>query len=158
DQVLAYEQGAKIVVLAPLVENQPGEFRDVLEKIKREGFVRARIDSQMIELDHTEPIRLKKGDRHTIEAVVDRLIVRDGIRVRLTDSIETALKWGGNRVVVLRQRHNGAMERWSNGKPKTPTLQPSSIAAGGWEELLYSTDYGNAETGFSLDELTPKHF
>jgi excinuclease ABC subunit A len=145
-------------VLAPLIQNQPGEFRDVIEKTKREGFVRVRIDGQITELDRSEPIRLRKTGRHTIEAVVDRLIVRDGIRVRLTDSIETALKWGGNRVVVLRQRHNGAMERWSNGKPKTPTLQPSSIAAGGWEELRYSTDYGNAETGFSLDELTPKHF
>ena len=73
----------------------------MLEKLKREGFVRARIDGEIIELDRTEPIRLKKGERHTIEAVVDRLVVRDGIRVRLTDSIETALKWGGNRIVVL---------------------------------------------------------
>jgi excinuclease ABC subunit A len=158
DEILGYEPGSKIIVLAPLIQNQPGEFRDVIEKTKREGFVRVRIDGQITELDRSEPIRLRKTGRHTIEAVVDRLIVRDGIRVRLTDSIETALKWGGNRVVVLRQRHNGAMERWSNGKPKTPTLQPSSIAAGGWEELRYSTDYGNAETGFSLDELTPKHF
>jgi excinuclease ABC subunit A len=158
DEILGYEPGSKIIVLAPLIQNQPGEFRDVIEKTKREGFVRVRIDGQITELDRSEPIRLKKTGRHTIEAVVDRLIVREGIRVRLTDSIETALKWGGNRVVVLRQRHNGAMERWSNGKPKTPTLQPSSIAAGGWEELRYSTDYGNAETGFSLDELTPKHF
>jgi excinuclease ABC subunit A len=158
DEILGYEPGSKIIVLAPLIQNQPGEFRDVIEKTKREGFVRVRIDGQITELDRSEPIRLKKTGRHTIEAVVDRLIVREGIRVRLTDSIETALKWGGNRVVVLRQRHNGAMERWSNGKPKAPTLQPSSIAAGGWEELRYSTDYGNAETGFSLDELTPKHF
>ena len=65
DQVLAYEPGTKIVVLAPLIENQSGEFRDVLEKLRREGFVRARIDGQMTELDRTEPIRLKKGQRHT---------------------------------------------------------------------------------------------
>jgi excinuclease ABC subunit A len=77
DEILAYEPGTKIVVLAPLVENQPGEFRDVLEKLRREGFVRARIDGQMIELDRTEPIRLKKGERHTIEAVVDRLVVHE---------------------------------------------------------------------------------
>jgi excinuclease UvrABC ATPase subunit len=62
--------------LAPLIENQPGEFWDVLEKLRREGFVRARIDGQMIELDRTEPIRLKKSERHTIEAVVDRLVAR----------------------------------------------------------------------------------
>ncbi|HEY6154019.1 MAG TPA: excinuclease ABC subunit UvrA, partial [Candidatus Udaeobacter sp.] len=137
DQVLAYEPGSKIVVLAPLIESQQGEFRDVLEKLKREGFVRARIDGQLRELDQAEPIRLKKGQPHTIEAVVDRLVVRDGIRVRLTDSVETALKWGGNRIVVLCQ-----------------TL----TAGDNWTESRYSTDYGNAETGFNLGELTPRHF
>src|SRR5580765_2673548 len=157
DQVLTYEPGAKIVVLAPLIENQPGEFRDVLEKLRREGFVRGRIDGQMVELDRTEPIRLKKGERHTIEAVVDRLVVRDGIRVRLTDSIETALKWGGNRIVVLCQT------------PKTPNpvkaetgqaaqRLTSDAESEEWAECRYSTDYGNAETGFNLGELTPRHF
>jgi excinuclease ABC subunit A len=148
DQVLVYEPGTKIVVLAPLIENQPGEFRDVLEKLKRDGFVRARIDGQLIELDRPDPIRLKKGQRHTIEAVVDRLIVRDGIRMRLTDSIETALKLGGNRIVVLRQ------------PSKTPGAehQRSDTESEDWAECRYSTDYGNAETGFNLGELTPRHF
>ncbi len=139
DQILAYEPETKVIVLAPLIENQLGEFRDVIEKTKREGFIRVRIDGQIAELDRPDPIRLKKSERHTIEAVVDRLIVRDGIRIRLTDSIETALKWGGNRVVVLKQASNAELG---------DTL----------EELRYSTDYGNAETGFTLGELTPKHF
>jgi excinuclease ABC subunit A len=140
DQILAYEPGSKIVVLAPLIEDEAGEFRDIIEKMKREGFVRVRVDGQIIELDRSERSRLKKNQPHTIEAVVDRLVVRDGIRVRLTDSIETALKWGGNRVVVLCQRRDSA----------SPT--------GEWQELRYSTDYGNAETGFTVGELTPKHF
>ena len=123
-------------MLAPLIENQPGEFRDVLEKLRREGFVRARIDGQMVELDRTEPIRLKKGERHTIEAVVDRLVVRDGIRVRLTDSIETALKWGGNRIVVLCQT------------PKTPNAQrPTSNAESeAWAECRYPRITGMSNT------------
>src|SRR6266480_760302 len=159
DQILAYESETKIIVLAPLIENQSGEFRDVIEKVKREGFIRVRIDGQIIELDRSDPLRLKKNERHTIEAVVDRLIVRDGIRVRLTDSIETALKWGGNRVAVLRQRPgDGVMEKWSNEESTTPRFQPSLTPTGKWEELRYSTDYGNAETGFTLDELTPRHF
>src|SRR6266511_106013 len=159
DEILSYEPGSRIIVLAPLVENQPGEFRDVIEKIKREGFFRVRIDGEIAELDRSEPIRLKKTERHTIEAVVDRLIVREGIRVRLTDSIETTLKWGGNRVVVLRQpRSNGEMEKGTNRKCTTPSLQHSITPAGEWEELRYSTDYGNAETGFTLGALTPKHF
>jgi excinuclease ABC subunit A len=159
DQILAYESKTKIIVLAPLVENQSGEFRDVIEKVKREGFVRVRIDGQIIELDRSDPLRLKKNERHTIEAVVDRLVVRDGIRVRLTDSIETALKWGGNRVAVLRQRpSDGVMEKRGNEKSTTPRFQPAVTPTGEWEELRYSTDYGNAETGFTLDELTPRHF
>src|SRR5207247_3465458 len=103
DQILAYQVGSKIIVLAPLIDNQPGEFRDVIEKLKREGFVRARIDGQLTELDRPDPIRLNKTRRHTIEAVVDRLVIRDGIRVRLTDAIETALKLGGTRIGVLRE-------------------------------------------------------
>jgi excinuclease ABC subunit A len=148
DQILAYEPGARIIVLAPLIENQSGEFRDVIEKLKREGFVRARIDGQLIELDRPEPIRLKKGERHTIEAVVDRLVIRDGIRVRLTDSIETALKWGSNRVVVLRQTL-----KTSNAKHPTSNTESEE-----WAECRYSTDYGDAESGFNLGELTPRHF
>src|SRR5213594_77193 len=148
DQILGYEPGSKIIVLAPLIENQPDEFRDVIEKIKREGFVRARIDGQITELDCPKPIRLNKNSRHTIEAVVDRLVMRDGIRVRLTDSIETALKWGGNKLSILRStRETPNAER--------PT---SNIESEEWEERRYSTGYGNAQTGFTLAELTPKHF
>src|SRR5437773_1465023 len=159
DQILAYEAGSKIIVVAPLIENQPGEFRDVIEKLKREGFVRARIDGQLMELDRPEPIRLNKNRRHTIEAVIDRLVIREGIRVRLTDSIETALKLGGNRVVVLRERHgDGVKEKWSNEQRNTPILHHSITPAAAWEELRYSTDYGNAETGFTLSDLTPRHF
>src|SRR6202521_3564848 len=149
DQILAYEPESRIVLLSPLVQNQTGEFRDVIEKVKREGFVRVRIDGEIIELGGAERIRLKRTQRHRIEAVVDRLVVRDGIRVRLPDSIETALKWGGNRVVVLRERRET-----SNAQRSTSNVQPEAI----WEEFRYSTDYGNAETGFTLGELTPKHF
>ncbi len=138
DQILAYPPGTKLILLAPLVRNEAGEFRDVIEKARREGFVRLRIDSEIVELAGSEAIRLKKSARHTIEAVVDRLVVRDGIRVRLTDSIETALKWGESRVIVLRQTTDGA--------------------ADAWEEVRYSTNYGNADNPFSLGELTPRHF
>jgi excinuclease ABC subunit A len=148
DQILAYEPGAKIIVLAPLIENQAGEFRDVLEKLKREGFVRARIDGQLVELDRPQPIRLNKSRRHTIEAVVDRLVIRDGIRVRMADSIEAALKLGGNRIVVLRGISSTADAKHS----------VANVEAERWEELRYSTDYGNADTGFTIGDLTPRHF
>ena len=137
DQILAYPAETRIILLAPLIQNQRGEFRDVIEKIRREGFVRVRLDGEIVELGKPEPIRLKKTEHHTIEVVVDRLVIREGIRGRLADSMETALKWGGNRIVVLRAAHNGSEK---------------------WEAVRYSTDYGNPNTDFSLGQLTPKHF
>ena len=157
DQILAYPAESKIIVLAPLVQNQPGEFRDVIEKTRREGFIRIRVDGKIIEMGRPEPIRLAKNARHTIEAVVDRLVVRDGIRGRLTESVETALKWGGNRLVVLRGRANGVREKRSNGKSNTPALPPSNSPENDWEQFRYSTDYAS-DSGFNLGELTPKHF
>ena len=143
DQILGYDQESRIILLAPLVQNQAGEFRDVIEKVKREGFVRVRVDGEILELAQPEPIRLKKTARHTIEAVVDRLVVREGIRTRLADSVETALKWGGNKIVVLRQE-----------AAETSNIEGERA----WTAVRYSTDYGNADTNFSLGELTPKHF
>jgi excinuclease ABC subunit A len=141
DQILAFPDDTKIVLLAPLVQNQKGEFRDVIEKVKREGFVRIRIDGEIVELGRPDPIRLKKTEKHTIEAVVDRLVIREGVRTRLADSVETALRWGGNRIVVLK------------GGPRTPDAEAEE-----WETVRYTTEYGNADSDYSLGELTPKHF
>ncbi|MEY2548970.1 MAG: excinuclease subunit, partial [Verrucomicrobiota bacterium] len=145
DQILAFPDDTKIILLAPLVQNQKGEFRDVIEKAKREGFVRIRIDGEIVELGRPDPIRLKKTEKHTIEAVVDRLVIREGVRTRLADSVETALRWGGNRIAVLRERPT------SNAQRPTPNAEE-------WEEVRYTTDYGNADSDYSLGELTPKHF
>ena len=110
------------------MQNQSGEFRDVIEKAKREGFVRVRVDGEIVELGRPEPIRLKKTERHTIEAVVDRLVIREGIRARLADSVETALKWGGQ----------------PDGGSATGTRKKSSGKLG--VKVRYTTDYGNAES------------
>jgi excinuclease ABC subunit A len=146
DQILAFPAETKIMLLAPLVQ---GEFRDVVEKVKREGFVRIRVDGEIVELGRPEPIRLKKTEKHTIEAVVDRLVIREGVRTRLADSVETALRWGGNRIVVLK----------SEGKTSNAQRPTSNVELGeDWEAVRYTTDYGNAGTDYSLGELTPKHF
>ncbi len=136
DQVLAMEQGTRLMLLAPLVKEQTGEFRDVLEKARREGFVRVRIDGKVVELDGPEPPRPAKGKEHSIEAVVDRLVLREGVRARLADSVETALRWGKSRLVVMRQA--GESDPWS--------------------ETAFSTDYRDPDTGFTLPPLTAKHF
>ncbi|PYI89127.1 MAG: excinuclease ABC subunit UvrA [Verrucomicrobia bacterium] len=135
DRILAYPAETKIIILAPLIEAESGGFRDVIEKLRREGFVRARIDDEIIELGRPEPIRLKKTEKHTIEAVVDRLIIREGVRVRLADSVDTALKWGGNKLIVLR---SDGGEQWSGER--------------------FSTNYATSDSNFSLGELSPKHF
>ena len=136
DQILDYTEETRILVIAPIIRNEVGEFRDVIEKIKREGFVRVRIDGEILDLARPEPIRLAKSQRHTIEIVVDRLVIREGVRTRLADSVDTGLVWGKNRIVVSRQR-------------------PEQID---WEDIAYSTDFCNPKTDFLLPELTPKHF
>jgi excinuclease ABC subunit A len=156
DQILGYPFETKIVVLAPIVVNERGEFRDVIEKLRREGFVRARIDGEIIELGRPEPIRLKKTESHTIEAIVDRLVNRDGVRVRLADSIDTALKWGGNRVLVLRQQP--ILAGPANRLPAADSASDVLALQPEWSSDRYSTDYGDADSGFTLGELTPKHF
>jgi excinuclease ABC subunit A len=158
DQIFAYPAETKIILLAPLLQNQKGEFRDVIEKVKREGFVRVRIDGEIVELGKPEPIRLKKTERHTIEAVVDRLIIREGVRTRLADSVETALKWGENRIVVLRSGRDASPPRPTNSNENKSDGRLGDPSLPGWETVRYTTDYGNAESNFSLGELTPKHF
>jgi excinuclease ABC subunit A len=136
DQILAYPEETRILIIAPIIRHELGEFRDVLEKIKREGFVRVRIDGEVLELARPEPIRLTKTKHHTIEIVVDRLVIREGIRTRLADSVDTGLMWGKSRIVVSRQRPDDQV----------------------WRDTPYSTHFCNPKTDFLLPELTPKHF
>ena len=136
DRILEHPEGTKLVLLAPLIENLVGEFRDVLEKVKREGFVRVRIDGEMIELNTPEVPHLTKNKPHTIEAVVDRLVIREGVRARLADSVETTLKWSANRLQLQSQF------------PNDPA----------WHEEKFSTDFSNPRTGFTMTPPAPKHF
>ena len=138
DQILAFPAEARIVLLAPIIDRESGEFRDVLEKLKREGFVRARVDGELMELGGPQPVKLRKGATHVIEAVVDRLVIKEGVRTRLADSVDTALKWGGGHLKVLLRVDGAEPERW--------------------EERRFSTVYSNPNTGYTLSLLTPKHF
>src|SRR5688572_11880568 len=102
DAILELPAETRLMLLAPIISNEVGEFRDVLEKLRREGFVRVRVDGEVLELGGPTPVRLEKGKTHRIEAVVDRLVVRDGIRQRLADSVDTALRWGEGRLLVMK--------------------------------------------------------
>jgi len=139
DKLLALPPKTRLMLLAPVVRDQKGEFRDVVERLGREGFVRVRVDGELLELSVTTRIKLDPKQRHTIEAVVDRLVVDEKIRVRLGDSVETALRWGEGRLVALHQP-GGA--------------EPSKV----WEETLHSNRNYSPATGQSYEPLTPKHF
>lgn len=129
DQLLTFPERTKIQVLAPLVRGRKGEHVKVLEDLKKQGYVRVRVDGEILEL--TEEIKLAKTKKHTIEAVVDRVIIKEGIENRLADSLETALKLGEGIAVVQVE---------------------------GREDMLFSEHFACPDCGISLDELNPRSF
>ena len=130
DQVLALPEGTRIQVMAPVIRGKKGEHAKVFEDAKRSGYVRARVDGSLYELD--EEIKLEKNKKHSIEIIVDRLIIRPDIRQRLTDSVETAAKLSGGLVIVNRLREE--------------------------KDLSFSQNYACEDCGISMEELTPRMF
>ncbi len=135
DQVLALPEGSRILLLAPVVRDRKGEHTQTLENLRAQGFVRARIDGEVVELD--DPPNLRRNFKHTIEVVVDRLSVRFGHAQRLAESFETALNLGEGLVKVL---------------------VPASEAQPEERELLFSSEYACPHCGYSISELEPRLF
>ena len=129
DNIMALEAGTKIQVLAPVIRSKKGEFKKQLEEYQKEGFVRARVDGQIYEL--SDDIDLDRKKKHEIELVVDRLVIKEDIRSRLTESVEIALKHADNLVLI-------------------------DII--GQNPVLYSTNYACPHCGFSFPELSPRMF
>jgi excinuclease ABC subunit A len=138
DRILALPPRTRIMLLAPVVRGEKGEFRDVIERLAREGFVRARVDGEFVELAANVRVKLEPKARHNIDVVVDRLVIDEKIRVRLSDSIETALKWGNGVLLLLSQ---------APGEPPAP-----------WVEVLHSNRMYSPATGLSYEKPEPKHF
>ncbi len=135
DHMMALPEHTRLMLLAPLVEERKGEHLHILEGLRAQGFVRARIDGKVAELDH--PPALEKNHKHTIEAVVDRVVVRPGQEQRLAESIETAL-------------------RLSDGIVRAVTLPEDPARSA--EEHLFSARYACPHCGYSLPELEPRLF
>ncbi len=152
DKIMALPAKTRIMLLAPVVDGEKGEFRDVLERLAREGFVRARVDGALVELSANAKTRLEARKKHTIEAVVDRLVIDEKIRVRLSDSVETALRWGQGRLLVLHQDPIGSGDDGTNPAGASPR---SSLV---WVETLHSNRLFSPATGQSFERPTPKHF
>lgn len=129
DKIISLKEGTRIQLLAPIVRGKKGQHIKVLENAKKSGFVRVRVDGNQYDL--SEQITLDKNKKHTIEIIVDRLVVKSSIRTRLTDSLETVLSLTGGLAAV-------------------------DVIGG--EELLFSQSYACPEHGVSVEELTPRMF
>lgn len=129
DTIMSLEIGTKIQVLAPVIREKKGEYRKLLEDFQKDGFVRVRIDGQVYEL--SDDIEIDRKKKHTIELVVDRLVIKEDIRGRLTESVETALHHADKLV---------------------------SIDIIGGEQMLFSQNYACPDCGVSFEELSPRMF
>ena len=129
DDIMKLEQGKKIQILGPVVREKKGEYKKIFEEYQKEGYVRARVDGETVEL--SDDIELDRKKKHTIEIIIDRLVIKEDIRARLTESVETALRIANNLVIV---------------------------DVVGSEEKLYSANYACPKCGFSIEELTPRMF
>ncbi|WDV45235.1 excinuclease ABC subunit UvrA [Clostridiaceae bacterium M8S5] len=129
DHVLELEERQKIQILAPVVRGRKGTHKKLIEDIRKQGYVRVRIDKEVYDIN--DNIDLEKNKKHTIEIVIDRLVIKDGIQNRLTGSIETAIELSGGLVIV------DVIES---------------------EELLFSTKFACVDCGVAMDELAPRMF
>src|SRR6185503_13296799 len=135
DKVLAFPPRTRVMLLAPVIRQQKGEFRDVVERLSREGFVRARVDGELVELANGARVKLDAKTKHTIEAVVDRLVIDEKIRIRLGDSVETALKWGQGLMLTLHQTPEHVSAAQQKTQPeKSSSPVPATILP--WLETL----------------------
>jgi excinuclease ABC subunit A len=131
-RVLELTEGTRCMVLAPLQPQEADTLKATFEKLRRQGYVRIRLDGEIVELDET--LKAERGMEHRIEVVVDRLVIRDGVRQRLMESIEAALKWNEREVQFL-------------------------VGSDGSEEVMtFTTSYANPRTGYLMEKLTPQHF
>jgi excinuclease ABC subunit A len=133
DQVLSLPEGTRLMLLAPVISERKGEHHKLLKELNAQGFIRARIDGEIYELD--DPPELELHRKHTIEAVVDRFKVRDDLGLRLAESFETALNLSGGLARV------------------TPMEQESTL-----EEIVFSANFACPRCGYSLQELEPRLF
>jgi excinuclease ABC subunit A len=152
DQILALPAGTKIQLLAPMIRGRKGEYAKLFEEIGKEGFARVRIDGEIKEL--RDKIDVDKKRKHTIEVVVDRLVIKPDVRKRLTDSVETTLRLSTGIVTVLYEAVNGPS---ANGAVGVPDAE-SKPGTKQWQERTMSEAFACAYCGLSFQELEPRLF
>ncbi len=139
NQLMEQGEGARLTVMAPVVRQRKGEHEKILERIRKEGFTRVRVDGQIHELNEEE-IKLEKTFKHTIEIVVDRIVVKSGTESRLAEAVELAMQESDSLICVSVQKKD------EQGNPTKP------------EDMIFSTKLGCPEHGVSVAELEPRMF
>ncbi|MFQ5423172.1 MAG: excinuclease ABC subunit UvrA [Phycisphaerae bacterium] len=140
DAVSGLPERTRVIVLAPMVRGQKGEHRAVIARVLREGFVRVRVDGEVQEIKSLSALNARR--KHTIEAVVDRVVIKPDLRTRLSESIETALRMSDGLVIVSHQ----------------PSASGSRGGGEAWRDTIYSERYACTRCGVSLPELEPRAF
>ena len=135
DGILELKLGTKIMILAPLVRGRKGEHIDVMKGARKEGLIRVRLDGEIVEIGDSLP-RLNKKVKHTIEAVIDRIVIKEGIRTRLSDSVEMALRMGEGVIIVAPAEGENKLK----------------------EDILFSEQNACMDCGISFEKLAPRNF
>jgi excinuclease ABC subunit A len=152
DQVLSLKEGTRIQILAPLVSGRKGEYQSLFEELRKEGFVRIRADDQIIALE--DEIELDKNKKHTIDLVIDRLIVKPSIQSRLADSLALGLKWGKSNVLVDLLDTNAESD--SDSVRTDPSVKEKGESKS--RQLLFSENFACAHCNISFAEISPRIF
>ena len=155
DTIMARPRGERLMLLAPVVDDRKGEHARIIEGLKSQGFVRARIDGRLRELDH--PIALDPKRKHSIEVVVDRFRVRDDLALRLAESLETALALSDGRAVVTPMDGDGGGS--GGGRSGKGSSDPGRAGGGGDSgDVVFSARFACHVCGYAIPELEPRIF
>ncbi|MFA0753934.1 MAG: hypothetical protein IMHGJWDQ_001715 [Candidatus Fervidibacter sp.] len=156
DQILSLPEGTRIHVLAPVVRGRKGTYKNLFEEIRRQGFVRVRVDGQVMTVDEALQLQLDRYKQHWIDIMVDRIVVKPEVRSRLHDSIETALKAGQGIIIVQLSDGTGDGGRKVGESKKASPKSPGPGAPNG--ELIFSEHFACPECGINIPELQPRNF
>lgn len=169
DQILELKKNTKIMILAPIISDRKGEHIQLLESLQSQGYIRAKIDGEIYELDNPPKLSLHK--KHTIEVVIDRLIIKNDIKTRLADSLETTIKLslGIAKVVILDLNSTNKNDELNDTKDKENNNSNNKINdkendelknanSKNNQEIIFSAKYSCHKCGYSLQELEPKIF
>lgn len=142
--ILDYKEGIKIQLLAPVIKGRKGEHIDILERARRDGYARVRVDGKIYSLEEIREIKLTKNKKHDIDIIIDRLVMKDGIRSRLADSVEISLSLGKGTLLVLKEQKSSPAK--------------SSRGTDTWDEILYSTNLYCPFCDLNFPKLEPRSF